>query len=188
MKNVLAPVEEPYSAEVAEILGNYPQQGGYILSLFRVFANSVRFLRKGVPNLLDKASPLPLRLREVVILRVTANRNCEYEWGVHVAAFSGPARLTDEQVIATRIGPSGARCWSMEESLLLRVVDELCANATLSDETLAGFQAAWTVEQQLEILALCGGYFTISLVANTARLKGEAFGATFPAPVAAQVG
>lgn len=53
----------------------------YLLQLFRVFANSPRFLKKGALNLLDKDSPLTLRQREIVILRVCANNDCEYEWG-----------------------------------------------------------------------------------------------------------
>ena len=59
-------------------------------------------------------------------------------------------------------------------------IDELCVAGSISDETLAHFQKDWTVEQQLEILALCGTYHTVSFVANTARLPNEAFAATFP--------
>jgi hypothetical protein len=43
------------------------------------------------------------------------------------------------------------------------------------------FQEAWTLEQQLEILALCGAYHTVSFVANTAQLPPEPFGVRFPA-------
>ena len=70
MTTQLTPITEPYPEDVAKVLVGYPQQGGYILALFRVFANSLRFMKKGVPNLLDKDSPLPLRIREIVILRV----------------------------------------------------------------------------------------------------------------------
>lgn len=87
MTQSLTPIEEPFSPEIAEILKSYLKRDGYILKLFRVFANSTCFLRKGTVNLLDKESPLPMRLREIVILRVTANKDCECEWGVHVTAF-----------------------------------------------------------------------------------------------------
>jgi alkylhydroperoxidase family enzyme len=181
MSNVLAPLEAPFPPQVAKLLAHYPQQDGYLLSLFRTFANSLRFLRKGVPNLLDEQSPLPLAIRELVILRITANNHCEYEWGVHVAIFREAAKLTQAQVAATRSGDCETSCWDARQGRLIRAIDELCASGTLSDPTLAAFQADWTLPQQLEILALCGSYHTISFVANVSRLPGEPFAASFPA-------
>lgn len=181
MTYALKPLEPPYSAEVEQLLAGYPRRGGYLLTLFRTFANSARFLRKGVVNLLDNDSPLPLRLREIVILRVTARLGCVYEWGVHVAAFAAQAGLSEAQVAATRLGGDGEPCWSAEEALTIRVVDELCNRASLSEATRSAFQETWTQAQQLEILALCGNYHTVSFVANVAQLEPEPFGARFPA-------
>ncbi|WP_395647932.1 carboxymuconolactone decarboxylase family protein [Terricaulis sp.] len=180
MAHVLTPLQPPFPAEVAEILKTYPQQGGYLLTLFRTFANSVRFLKKGVVNLLDAESPLSLRQREIVILRVTANLDCEYEWGVHAAAFAKRAELTEQQVAAT-CGDADAQCWTAEERLLLRAIDELCDEARISEPTLLLVQQAFTREQQLEVLALAGNYHTVSFVANSAKLAPEAFAARFPA-------
>jgi alkylhydroperoxidase family enzyme len=180
VSNVLKPLEAPFPTEIAKILEQYPQEGGYILSLFRTFANSVRFLKKGVPNLLDRGSPLPLTVREIVILRVTANNHCEYEWGVHVAVFREAAKLSEEQAAATRKSEANAPCWDATQRGLINAIDELCETGSFSDKTLKQFQADWTMEQQLEILALCGTYHTISFVANVTRLPGESFGARFP--------
>lgn len=180
MANALKPIDEPYPADVAAIFENYPKVDGYILKLFRTFANSVRFLKKGVPNLLDKDSPLPMRLREITILRVTANNNCEYEWGVHVTAFSAHVKLTDAQIRATRLSDHRAPCWSSEEALLIKAVDDLCESGKVQDDTYAEFQKTWSLEQQLEILALCGTYHTVSFVANTSRIGNEDFAAPFP--------
>ena len=180
MSNQLKPLEAPYSEEVTAILGRYPQRGGHLLSLFKTFANSVRFLRKGVGDFLDKDSPLSIRQREIVILRTTANLDCEYEWGVHVAAFQRHAELEDEQVIATRNGSAEEACWTKEERLILRGVDDLCANAGLSDETRTAWEDQFSLDVQLEIIAICGNYHTIAFVANSAKLRPEAFGARFP--------
>ena len=177
MTNALKPLDPPYAPEIASSLSQYPQQDGYLLSLFRTFANSERFLKKGVPNLLDRGSPLSLRDREIVILRVTANRNCEYEWGVHVAIFAKAAGLTPDQVSATRKRDDG--CWSEKERRLLEAIDQLCHSSTLDNAALAYFQQDWSVNEQLEIIALCGAYSTISLVANVARLQCENFAAKF---------
>lgn len=180
MVHTLAPLEPPFEPEVAALLAGYPQVDGYLLSLFRTFANSGRFLRKGVANLLDKESPLSLRQREIVILRVTAKTDCEYEWGVHVAVFAKAARLGDEEVAATRLGDASAACWSEAERVLVQAIDDLCATARIGDQTLAAFQRHWTREQQLEVLALCGNYHTVAFVANSARLPLEPFSARFP--------
>lgn len=178
----LTPIEPPYDPHIDQILQRYPKaEDGYILKLFRVFANSTRFLTsKGVVNLLDRDSPISLREREIVILRVTANNHCEYEWGVHVAAFAQTARLSDAQIQATRLSPWDAPCWSEKEQLLIRCIDQLCDHSLIQDDTYAAFQADWDLNQQLEILALCGNYHTISFVANTARLTPEEMGARFP--------
>mgnify|MGYP000061567425 CR=1 FL=1 len=121
-----------------------------------------------------------MRQREIVILRVTANRNCEYEWGVHVGAFAEHVRFTPEQVRATRLESAEALCWPEEEGLLIRVIDEICEKGDLSEETLQQFRSAWTLEQQLEIIALCGAYHTVSFTANIARIDGEDFAVKFP--------
>jgi len=181
MTHDLQPLPEPWPDDIAAALAKYPQRDGYVIQLFRVFANSRRFLQKGVANLLDRDSPLPMRQREIVILRTTARNDCEYEWGVHVAAFSAHVGLGEAEVAATRLAPADAACWTAEESLLLRVVDELCDGGGLTETTRAAFAETWSPEQQLEILALCGNYHTVSFVANVARLAPEAFAARFPA-------
>ncbi|WP_416896566.1 MAG: carboxymuconolactone decarboxylase family protein [Minwuia sp.] len=180
MSNPLSPLPEPWPPAVAERLARYPQRDGYILKLFRSFANSERFLAKGVANLLDRESPLPMRQREIVILRVTANLGCEYEWGVHVTAFGQHVGFTPEQIAATRSGAADDPCWPAEEALLLAVVDGICRDGHPDEIRKAAFRSAWTVEQQLEILALCGNYHTISFVAKTAELELEDFAARFP--------
>jgi len=182
MKQVLKPIEQPFSPEVEKILAQYPRSSdGKIIKLFRVFANSLRFLtNKGVVNLLDKDSPLSLKEREIVILRVTANTNCEYEWGVHVSVFSQAAGLSKEQIIATKLASPDVDVWSEAESLLIKSVDELCHHALIQNDTYALFQEQWSLEQQLEILSLCGNYHTVSFIANTTRISTEEMAAKFP--------
>lgn len=178
MGNKLLPVEN-LSAEAAAVLQGYPARDGHLLGLFRVFANSQRFLKKGVVNLLDRGSPLAMREREIVILRVCARNSCEYEWGVHVAGFARYVGLTDEQVRATVNETALAGCWSPRESLLLQVVDALCDSGR-PGQVQEQFEQTWSLEEQLEILALCGNYHTVSFVANTAHLEHEPFAAKFP--------
>jgi len=178
--NTLKPISEPFSADVVDAFKTYPQRDGYIIGLFRVFANSLRHLRKGFVNLLDRESPLSMREREIVILRISANNRCEYEWGVHVTAFGSHVGFTPEQIEATVIRDHAAPCWSERESLLIQALDQLCANGRMEPRTLEAFRETWNLEQQLEIFALAGNYHAIAFVANSAALPLETFAATFP--------
>jgi len=180
MPTKLSPISEPYPDDIAAILANYPQQDGYLLKLFRLFANSKRFLLKGMPNLLDKESPLSMRQREIIILRITANLGCEYEWGVHITAFAAHVGLSDEQIAATKNQPANAACWPKEESILLAAVDDICTHQRIQPGTYADLCEQLNKEQQLELLALCGAYHTVSFIANTTELELEPFGARFP--------
>lgn len=182
MANRLAPLTPPFAPDVAAALARYPQRDGVLLSLFRTFANSVRFLKKGVPSLLDADSPLPLRAREIVILRVTANYGCAYEWGVHAKVFAKAAGFSPAHIAAT--AGDGAAEWTEAEARLIAAVDALCARAALPDALQEGFEADWSLEQQLEILSLVGAYHIVSCVANVARLPPEPYAVPFPAAAA----
>lgn len=100
--------------------------------------------------------------------------------GVHVTAFAERAGLTGEQVTATRHGNRDSACWTAEDGELIAAVDALCERGRLPPPALAGFRRRFSLAQQLEILALCGNYHTVSFVANSADLDLESFGARFP--------
>ena len=72
---------------------------------------------------LSRSLSLSLRDREIVIDRTCALNRCEYEWGVHVAIFAQAARLTEEQVRATVLGPADAPCWTQSEQAMIAAVD-----------------------------------------------------------------
>src|SRR3979490_3201068 len=127
----IAPLEPPYPPEIQQQFDRI-MQGAPPLTLFRVIAGSARAWEKfRAGSLLDRG-PLSLREREIVIDRTCARTGCEYEWGVHVATFAGPARLTDEQVRATVLEGAEAPCWSPAEQALIAAVDALHVRATLS--------------------------------------------------------
>ncbi|MCG8605187.1 carboxymuconolactone decarboxylase family protein, partial [bacterium] len=100
--------------------------------------------------------------------------------GVHVTAFAAHAKLTEEQVNQTVLGDHEAPCWDDTQSLLIEVIDQLCGYGKLTDEVRDRFQKQWNQAQQLEIMAVCGTYNTISFVANVSGISGENFGAKFP--------
>lgn len=175
----LAPLAPPYAPEIREQFDRI-MRGAPPLVLFRTIAVSPRAWEKfSAGGLLDRG-PLSLREREIVIDRTCARTGCEYEWGVHIAAFAAAARLTDEQVRATVLGEATDPCWSVAEQALLSAVDALHLRATLNDAEFAALSAHYDEAQILEIMLLCGFYRTVSYLANGLALPLEESAARFP--------
>jgi alkylhydroperoxidase family enzyme len=154
---MIMPLEPPYSPEVEKLLARWMPPGAAVepLALFRTLARSPMLFDRMRPlgaGFLGKGS-LPARDRETVILHTCRRCGCEYEWGVHRAAF--------------------ARDLVEPDPLLVRACDELHDRGTLGDATLEALQARYSDEQVLELLALAGFYHLISFVANGARVPLE---------------
>lgn len=178
----IAPLSPPYPPEIQAQFDRI-MRGAPPLVLFRVMAGHARAWDKFRAGGLLDAGPLPLRQREIVIDRTCALNQCEYEWGVHVAIFAGPARLTEEEVSATVQGDATSPCWSPAEQALVAAVDALHTRATLSDDEFAALLVHYDEAQILEIMLLCGFYRTVSYLANGLRLPLEEKAARFPATV-----
>jgi alkylhydroperoxidase family enzyme len=176
----IAPLEPPYAPDIQEQFDRI-MRGAPPLVLFRVMAGHSRAWEKfRAGGLLDRG-PLSLREREIVIDRTCALNACEYEWGVHVAAFAAAAHLTDEQVRATVQAPADAPCWSAAEQAMIAAVDALHRRSTLSDAEYKALSAQYNADQILEIILLCGFYRTVSYLANGLALPLEETAARFPA-------
>src|SRR3712207_5388946 len=101
----IAPLEPPYTDEVATLLEKWMPPGAGVepLALFRTLAvheGLASGMRPGGGGLLGVAGVEP-RQRELVIHRTCARNGAEYEWGVHAVSFGAPLGLTDEQLAAT---------------------------------------------------------------------------------------
>lgn len=175
----IAPLEPPYPPDVQ---GQFDRimRGAPPLTLFRVMAGHPRAWEKFRAGSLLDPGPLSLREREIVIDRTAALNACEYEWGVHVAIFAGPARLTEDEIRATVLSDANSPCWSPAEQALITAVDALHHRATLDDAEFAALSAHYDDAQILEIMLLCGFYRTVSYLANGLKLPLEASAARFP--------
>lgn len=175
----IAPLAPPYEPEIQAQFDRI-MRGAPTLLLFRVIAGNPRAWEKFRGGSLLDRGPLSLREREIVIDRTCARNACEYEWGVHVAAFAEAARLTEEQVRATVREKADAACWSKAEQALIAAVDALHERATLTDVEFKALSSHYDEAQMLEIIMLCGFYRTVSYLANTLALPLEANAARFP--------
>ena len=174
----LAPIEQPFPPAVAEELARMMPPGMPPIGLFRTVAHNPRVLARWRGGaLLDKGS-ITLREREIVILRTTARLGAEYEWGVHVAFFAAKAGLGEAERRATVHG--GPEAWRGAEAVLVRIVDALVDEATLSDALWAEAGAHFSPAQLVEILSLVGFYHLVSFVANATAVAREAGAPGFP--------
>ncbi len=165
----IAPLEAPYPPEIAGAFARAMPPGMEPLKLFKTMAHSPRVLQRlFAGNLLDPGA-LPLRDRELLILRTCARCGCDYEWSVHAALFSRAAQLSAAEVAATQAANA--------DHLLLRAADALHDTSTVPDTLWAELAQHYEPAQLLEILALCGYYHTIAFIANACRVAPETWAA-----------
>jgi alkylhydroperoxidase family enzyme len=176
----IPPLSAPYPADVQTAFDRIMPPGIEPLVLFRTLASVPRIWEKfRAGSLLDKG-PLGLRQREIVIDRVCARCGNEYEWGVHVAFFAKRVELSEAQVQALATDGPDATVWSEEERLLIRAVDALHDTIDIPDALWSALAAAFSHEQILEVIALCGFYRTVAYYCRALRLPTEAYGAALP--------
>lgn len=113
---------------------------------------------------------LTVRDRELVILRTGWLCQAPFEWGSHVDIGKRLGRLTDEE-IARVIEGSGAEGWSEHDRALLRAVEELHADAMITDETWAVLARSLNEQQLIELPVLVGQYMGVAFVQNSLRVR-----------------
>jgi len=176
----MEPAIRPYEKDMEETLARLMPEGVEPLLLFRTLARNPRVFRRFMAGgLLDKGT-LSFRQREIVIDRACGLCGGEYEWGVHIAFFKERAGFGHEEIAAT-LAPDGAAasCWSGEEKLILRLVDQLHATSRVEATLWAELKKAFSDEQLLEMTVLAGLYHMVSFVVNALELPGETYAARF---------
>jgi alkylhydroperoxidase family enzyme len=126
----------------------------------RVAAVSMQLLGSGV---------LTTRDRELVILRTAWLWQAPYEWGEHVRVGKRCGLTTEEVERVTQ----GSSCsgWSEHEQALLRAVEELHANAMISDDTWAVLSRRLDDRQLFELTVVVGQFTMVAYFQNSLRLR-----------------
>lgn len=177
----ISPLGAPYPQDVQTAFDRIMGPGVPPLVLFSTLAKSERAWRKFMGGSLLDGSVLTLRQRELVINRVCARTGCEYEWGVHVLAFSKGAGLSKEDIAETLRYPLNGNHWPADEAALLSTIDSLHDRSTLSDAEFELAREHLNEEQILEVMMLAGFYHTVSYIANGLNLPLEKHAARFSA-------
>lgn len=158
--------DDRWDDEVREILDR-STMGGRVLNIFRTLARHPKLLKRWMvfANHIMLKSSLGARERELLILRIGWLCRAEYEWGQHVL-IGREAGLLDEEIERIKSGPM-AEGWSEADALLLRAVDELHADAFISDDTWRGLAASYSEQQLIDLVFTVGQYNLVSMALNT---------------------
>ena len=110
-------------------------------------------------------STLPVRDRELLMLRIGWLCGSGYEFGQHTL-IAKRAGITDEEVRRVTAGPD-AEGWSTWDRTLLRVADELKGDGMVSDATWAALDERYDQRQKMDTVFTVGQYNMVSWALNS---------------------
>ena len=108
---------------------------------------------------------IPLRDKELLILRTAWLSRGDYVWGRH-NIMGQNAGLTDEEIQRITRGPD-APGWSDFDATLLRAADELHLSRFVSEATWDALAERYTQEQLVEVVLIVGNYTQLTMFQNT---------------------
>ena len=111
---------------------------------------------------------LPPRDRELLILRIGYLCGAEYEWGQH-SRIARQVGLSDAEIVRVTRGPDAPE-WSGFDRALLLAVDELHADAYISDDTWAALDVRYDTKQLMDVVFTVGEYNLVSMALKTFRV------------------
>jgi 4-carboxymuconolactone decarboxylase len=134
--------------------------------MFRTFMHDPELMLVKLPydHYLKYATALPVRHRELAILRSAWNCGVDDQWVNHTR-IGLECGLTQEEIDRVARGPD-APGWSEEDATLLRAVDELSAGCRIADATWAALAQQYDARQLVVFLVLVGNYHALSYIQN----------------------
>lgn len=168
LKSPRIPALEPdqWSPEAAEVMAPFVRQDR-VFNIFKTMSNHPDLAKRWLVfgnHILGK-STLPVRERELVILRIGYLCQSGYEWGQHVL-IARQAGMTDAEIRSCKTGPSTAGLSDLDR-LLLQATDELHADAHISDATWADLSKLLTRQQMMDLVFTVGQYNLVSMALNS---------------------
>lgn len=114
---------------------------------------------------------IPLREKELLILRTAYLSRAQYQWGRHYNT-GRKAGLTDEEIARIVEGPDAAG-WTPFEAVLLRAADEMHASRFISEPTWKALADRYSDQYLLEIVLIVGNYTMLAMYQNTIGMPLE---------------
>jgi 4-carboxymuconolactone decarboxylase len=153
------------SAEELE-LAERNKVNGTVINLFRVLMQHPRlarnFARFGAYIL--SRQTVPVREREILMLRIGWLNQAQYEWEQHVR-IGKAAGLTDDEIDRIAKGPKAG--WNRHDAALIQAVDDLRENSVVSDATWQTLAERYNTEQMMDAVFTIGQYNMVSWALNS---------------------
>lgn len=134
---------------------------------WRVFGNHVLY-----------KSSLPIREKEILILRTGWLCNSKYEWAQH-SLIAKRFGLSEEEILKIKEGPD-AEGWNTLESTLLRAADELYIDSFISDSTWKELAKTYNLQQLMDVVFTVGQYSLTAMALNSLGIQLEEGMKDFP--------
>lgn len=177
-------LKAPYDDDTQKLFDSIMPEGMEPLNIFKTMAIHPAMFAKQMATggFLLYNGDLDREDRELILHRTCARCGSEYEWGVHVNAFARPLGFSEEKIRATVTAASDDPVWSLRESLLIRVADELHDTSTISEDLWNSIKDGWSKTQILEMIAIAGNYHGVSYLTNALKIDLEETAERFPSP------
>ncbi len=145
---------------------------GYMPEFFAIMLRHPKLFRahSDLAMVLMGAPLLPVRDRELAVLRIGWLAQAPYEWNAHVDMARRMTNITTEEIERTIIG-SSAPGWSEHDAAILRAVEEMIADAMITDATWAILTKTFDDAQMLEFPILVGQYLGVAFLQNSIRAR-----------------
>jgi alkylhydroperoxidase family enzyme len=129
-------------------------------------------------------STVPVRLRQMAIMRTAWLCKATYMWSSHLNT-SQLLGLTPDMFVPIRIGPEDPYFTDFER-VVLRATEELVDDRLISDENWKALEEQWSEAQLLDFMFTVGLYVAIAGVMRSTGIQREqdliALGATYGVP------
>jgi alkylhydroperoxidase family enzyme len=171
----IAPVQDAdFTDEQRQMVqGQLEQRPGPLLNIRRTLLNaptaSQTFLA-WAGYVLSEANSLPVRQREIVILRVGFLCKSGYEFAQH-SGLALRVGLTAEEIGRVKTGAEAG--WPPAEAALIRAADELVGDHFISDATWAQLRAHFDEKQCMDVVFTAGQYTQVSMILNSFGVQLE---------------
>ena len=154
------------SAEAQEITASLAENVRSF-NIMRTMAQHPDLMRRWMvfANHILGKSTLPVRERELLILRIGYLCQSGYEWGQHVL-IARQASMTDDDIRACQTG-SATPGLSDLDRLLFQATEELHEDAHVSDATWAGLSQHLNTQQLMDVVFTVGQYNLVSMALNS---------------------
>lgn len=116
-------------------------------------------------------STLPVRLRQIAILRVAWEKRAVYMWSSHLQ-MSLRLGLEEGVFEAAKHGANSPH-WSSEEQIILQATDQLMATSDIDDACWDALSGILDRQQIMDLLFTVGAYVLLAMVFNTMRVQRQ---------------